>query len=75
MPIRGQLNVLIPQPEIDYCYSAEVGGKFLYMIPRKDGIVLGGTFQEGNGSTEPSASDSDMIINGHKIISRSFGAS
>lgn len=38
-PVRGQLEVLLPQPEIDYCYLGGSG----YMFPRRDGIILGGT--------------------------------
>jgi D-amino-acid oxidase len=43
IPIKGQLTILKPQPEIDYV--ALPGGR--YMFPRKDGIVLGGTFERG----------------------------
>src|SRR5688572_29487013 len=67
-PVRGQLSILLPQPEIDYSYSAEIDGNFIYMIPRKDGIVLGGTFQEGNWSTDPSAADSEMILKCHAVV-------
>jgi glycine/D-amino acid oxidase-like deaminating enzyme len=35
MPIKGQLTVLVPQPEINYTMGS--------MIPRSDGIVLGHT--------------------------------
>ena len=46
-PIRGQLTVLEPQPEVDYIYLASG----IYMFPRNDGIVLlGGTFDRGNWS-------------------------
>ena len=71
-PVRGQLSILLPQTEIDYSYSAEVNGNFIYMIPRKDGVVLGGTFQEGNWSTDPSKEDSEMILDGHGVIARSL---
>jgi glycine/D-amino acid oxidase-like deaminating enzyme len=40
-PARGQLAVLLPQPEIRYA----VTGPFGYMFPRADGILLGGTFE------------------------------
>jgi len=69
-PVRGQLDILLPQPEIDYSYSAEIDGNFIYMIPRKDGIVLGGTFQEGNWSTDPSTTDSEMILNAHGVVAK-----
>lgn len=71
-PVRGQLDILLPQPEIDYSYSAEIDGHFIYMIPRKDGIVLGGTFQEGNWSTEPSTADSEIIISAHGVVAKAL---
>ena len=53
VPIRGQLAVLLPQPEIRYAFTGEAG----YMFPRADGIVLGGTFERGEEEavTEPEA--------------------
>jgi D-amino-acid oxidase len=71
-PVRGQLSILLPQPEIDYSYSGEVNGNFIYMIPRTDGIVLGGTFQHGNWSTDPSKEDSEMILSSHGVVAKSF---
>src|SRR5688500_182591 len=47
IPMRGQLVVLLPQPEIDYCYIA--GG---HMFPRSDGIILGGTFDPDDWSLD-----------------------
>ena len=49
IPVRGQLEVLLPQPEIDYCYLKDT----IYMFPRGDGIVLGGTFEHDQWSLEP----------------------
>ena len=43
-PVRGQLTFLLPQPEVDYIVIA--GG--LYMFPRQDGILLGGTSSMAN---------------------------
>ena len=43
-PIKGQLVVLVPQPEVTY----SVGG----MMPRSDGIVLGHVMQRGEWSLE-----------------------
>jgi D-amino-acid oxidase len=71
-PVRGQLSILLPQPEIDYSYSAEIDGHFIYMIPRKDGVVLGGTFQEGNWSTDPSNEDSERILNAHGVVAKAL---
>ncbi len=44
MPIKGQLTILFPQPEVDYI-AIQRG---LYMFPRSDGILLGGTFERGD---------------------------
>jgi glycine/D-amino acid oxidase-like deaminating enzyme len=60
-PIRGQLSVLAPQPQIDYLTLH--GGH--YMFPRTDGIVLGGTFQHGNADLEPSAADEREVVANH----------
>jgi D-amino-acid oxidase len=46
-PIRGQLTFLLPQPEIEYM---TVGPGDIYMFPRRDGILLGGSHEEGNSS-------------------------
>lgn len=36
-PVRGQLTVLIPQPELNYSFS----NNDAYVIPRRDGVVIG----------------------------------
>ena len=49
MPIKGQLIVLLPQPEVDYIMIY----RGIYMMPRGDGVMLGGTFERnemGHGS-------------------------
>lgn len=61
IPIKGQLTVLLPQPEIDYIMVA--GG--LYMMPRKDGILLGGTHERGEWSLEPNQEEMERVLNGH----------
>jgi glycine/D-amino acid oxidase-like deaminating enzyme len=63
-PVRGQLEVLLPQPELDYCYLANS----LYMFPRRDGVILGGTFEHDNYSLEPDAKTTARIIDGHAGI-------
>jgi D-amino-acid oxidase len=60
MPVKGQLTVLAPQPEVDYITIGPGGG--LYMMPRQDGIVLGGTFQRNDWSMEPSQAAIDRIM-------------
>ncbi len=66
MPVKGQLTFLVPQPEIDYMV---VGGG-LYMIPRRDGLALGGTRERGEWSLEPSETERQRVMEGH---TRLFG--
>jgi len=68
IPVKGQLTVLLPQPEVDY---ALVGPPGLYMFPRSDGILLGGTFERGVESLEPDPRQHERILSGH---ARLFGA-
>ena len=69
VPVRGQLEVLLPQPEIDYCY---LGTGSLYMFPRRDGIILGGSFEPDNLSLEPDAKTTARIIDGNAEIAKSL---
>ena len=62
-PVRGQLEILIPQPEVDYCYLSSG-----YMFPRHDGIVLGGTFDHDDWSLEPRADQRDWILGTHREV-------
>lgn len=57
-PIRGQLEFLLPQPEVDYCTV----GMGIYMFPRHDGILLGGSFQRGESNLEPDAAITERIL-------------
>ena len=68
MPARGQLAILLPQPEVDYNTISREG---YYMFGRRDGIVLGGTFERGEWSLEHDPADIADLIEGH---SRIFGA-
>ncbi|HEV2884756.1 MAG TPA: FAD-dependent oxidoreductase [Pyrinomonadaceae bacterium] len=63
-PVRGQLEILLPQPEVDYCYLA--GGA--YMFPRRDGIVLGGTWDREDWSLEPDADQTNQILASHEAV-------
>jgi glycine/D-amino acid oxidase-like deaminating enzyme len=68
-PIKGQLTILQPQPEVDYV-ALPFG---LYMFPRKDGIVLGGTFERGVWTMEPNAEAIDRVLAGHSKFFASLG--
>ena len=63
-PVRGQLEVLLPQPEIDYCYLGGGG----YMFPRRDGIILGGTFDHDDWSLAPKPEQTTRILESHAEI-------
>lgn len=69
IPVKGQLTVLLPQAEIDYSY-VHLSQNLLYMFPRKDGIILGGTSEMGNWSLEPDNEESRRILNGHHEINK-----
>ncbi len=68
-PIRGQLSILEPQPAVDYTYLTQPPGFFpLYMFPRSDGIVLGGTFERGNWSTDVALATQARILAAHEAL-------
>ena len=64
MPIKGQLTALLPQPEVDYAMVSDG----LYMFPRRDGIMLGGTFERGVETLEPNREAEQRIVAGHQRI-------
>jgi len=47
-PIKGQLAMLPPQPNLQYLY-----GQDGYMFPRTDHVVIGGTFERGVNNETP----------------------
>jgi glycine/D-amino acid oxidase-like deaminating enzyme len=61
VPLKGQLTVLLPQPEIRYIALYQG----LYMMPRADGILLGGTREPGEWSLEPNREAEERILAGH----------
>ncbi|MBV8858258.1 MAG: FAD-binding oxidoreductase [Acidobacteria bacterium] len=64
--MRGQIEVLLPQPELDYGYLANS----LYMFPRADGVILGGTFEAGNWSMDADEATTKRIIEGNAQIAK-----
>jgi D-amino-acid oxidase len=66
--VKGQLAVLPPQPEVDYALLTDDD---LYMFPRRDGILLGGTHEHGVETREPNRDAERRILAGHGAI---FGA-
>jgi hypothetical protein len=67
IPMKGQLVVQLPQPGVDYIALHHDA----YMFPRSDGIVLGGTYERGEWSVEPTADGNRKILAGcEEIFSR-----
>lgn len=62
-PVRGQLEILLPQPEVDYCYLSSG-----YMFPRRDGIVLGGTWDHDDWNLNPDPEQATMLLETHAEI-------
>ena len=67
-PVRGQLAILEPQPDVRYAFTGSSG----YMFPRADGILLGGTFEYDEWDPTPQPSDIASILASHKRFFGSF---
>ena len=57
-PIRGQLTMLLPQPEVTYATVYEN----TYMFSRRDGVVLGGTHEMGDWNLQPDLTTKAAIL-------------
>jgi glycine/D-amino acid oxidase-like deaminating enzyme len=67
-PVRGQLAILLSQPEIRYAFTGQAG----YMFPRADGILLGGTFERGEWNAEPQPGDIARVVASHQRLFAGF---
>jgi glycine/D-amino acid oxidase-like deaminating enzyme len=65
LPIRGQLTFLLPQPEIEYM---TIGPDDIYMFPRRDGILLGGSHERGNGRLEVDAATTERVLRENRAL-------
>ncbi len=71
MPLKGQLTVLMPQSEITYATSGGARAPvtpdagFIHMMPRSDGIVLGGTSIRDDWSLEVNEKERQRIVETH----------
>jgi hypothetical protein len=63
-PVKGQLSFILPQEEVQYIIIADG----IYMFPRSDGILLGGTFEEGEWSLQPDPAQTRRILNQHRAF-------
>jgi glycine/D-amino acid oxidase-like deaminating enzyme len=66
VPVKGQLTLLLPQADIDYCYLD--GRNDLYMFPRSDGIILGGSHEHDVWTTSSDPARATAIFEGHRRI-------
>ena len=69
-PIKGQLTILLPEEEISYATMAPE----LYMFPRRDGIILGGTHERGVWDPIPDPNEETRILTEHGDIFRRMAA-
>jgi len=68
IPIRGQLAILLPQPEVNYAFAGSAG----YMFPRPDGIVIGGTAERNQWVAEPDPDRIAQIIESNRTVYAGF---
>ncbi|MET1112541.1 MAG: FAD-dependent oxidoreductase [Allosphingosinicella sp.] len=67
-PVRGQVAILLPQPEVRYAFAGSAG----YMFPRADGILLGGTFERDVWEAAAQPADIAAILDSHKALFGGF---
>jgi glycine/D-amino acid oxidase-like deaminating enzyme len=71
VPLKGQLTVLVPQSEVTYATNGgrrnvpATPGIGIHMMPRSDGIVLGGTSERGVWTFDPNEDERKRIVEGH----------
>jgi glycine/D-amino acid oxidase-like deaminating enzyme len=71
-PIRGQLTFLLPQPEIDYM---TIGPGDIYMFPRRDGILLGGSHERGDARLEVDPATTERVLRENRELFEGIGRS
>ena len=71
IPVKGQLTLLVPQPEVNYSTLGGVrrdttpGSFGIHMMPRSDGIALGGTSERGVWTMEPNEAARQRVVDQH----------
>jgi glycine/D-amino acid oxidase-like deaminating enzyme len=71
VPLKGQLTVAIPQPAVNYGTNGGLSnptaepGIGIHMMPRSDGIVLGGTSEKGVWTLDVNEEERKRIVEGH----------
>jgi glycine/D-amino acid oxidase-like deaminating enzyme len=73
-PLKGLLVLLPAQDEVRYSTNGGVNiptsqrGLFIHMMPRTDGIVLGGTSERGVWTTDVNEAEMTRIIDNHATL-------
>jgi D-amino-acid oxidase len=71
IPLKGQLTHFVPQQEINYQTASDVrnpglrGGIGIHMMPRGDGLALGGTSERDVWTVEPNEDARREIVEEH----------
>ncbi len=71
VPLKGQLTVMIPQSEVTYSTNggstipAPPNGLPIHMMPRSDGIVLGGTSQRDVWTMDVDEAERKRVVDSH----------
>lgn len=79
VPLKGQRVILVPQPEITYGTSggsrsaASEPGVGIHMMPRLDGIALGGTSERDVWTMDVNEKERLRVVNGHIELFTSMG--
>ena len=73
VPLKGQLTVMAPQPEVNYHTNGGVppvpGASLgIHMMARSDGIILGGTSQRGVWTLEPDEDERKRVVDTHIAV-------
>ena len=78
VPLKGQLIVLLPQDEVNYSTNGGVRistaepGLGIHMMPRRDGIVLGGTSERDVWTMDINDSERKRVVEGHIALFESW---
>jgi glycine/D-amino acid oxidase-like deaminating enzyme len=72
VPAKGQLVFLPPDPAVDYMTFGGGAGN-LYMFPRSDVLLLGGTFKLDDYSRNPEPDETERIVAEHRKLFEGFG--
>jgi D-amino-acid oxidase len=65
IPIRGQLSFLLPQPEVEYM---TVGPGDIYMFPRRDGVLLGGSHEHGVWEMQEDPATKERVLRDSRAL-------